>query len=34
MAVATAAGRANREFALGGLRTGSYFDAVVGAEDV
>ena len=34
MAVATAAGRANREFALGGLGIGSYFDAVVGAEDV
>jgi beta-phosphoglucomutase family hydrolase len=34
MAVATAAGRANREFALGGLGIGSYFDAIVGAEDV
>ena len=34
MAVATAAGMANREFTLGGLGIVSYFSTVVGAEDV
>jgi len=34
MAVATAAGKANREFTLDGLGITAYFDAVVGAEDV
>jgi beta-phosphoglucomutase family hydrolase len=34
MAVATAAGKANRNFTLDGLAIGSYFGAVVGAEDV
>jgi HAD superfamily hydrolase (TIGR01509 family) len=34
MALATAAGKANREFTLDGLGVTAYFDAVVGAEDV
>ena len=34
MAVATAAGKANRAFTLDGLGITAYFDAVVGAEDV
>jgi len=34
MAVATAAGKANRTFTLDGLGITAYFDAVVGAEDV
>jgi beta-phosphoglucomutase len=34
MAVATAAGKANREFVLGSLRITPYFNSVVGAEDV